>query len=210
MRPRGIRLNVMRDAAGELHVVKSPCNLYRHFDAEGALLYVGVSLNTITRLAQHRASSMWFSKIARVDIETFDSREAALRAERDAIVREKPLHNTRHNHNASLVHVNATQVHAEESASDLSARVVQFAPIYTMDEAMRVLEMGKTYLRRLVDEGKIGYVERPGRAGQVRKMFTGWQILEYLEFETRQNEPKRCKPRLERPRTHMSLQQSFL
>jgi hypothetical protein len=68
-------------------------NLYRHFDAEGALLYVGVSLSALTRLGRHRKYSHWFEKIKRVEIERFPSRAEALIAERLATWREKPLHN---------------------------------------------------------------------------------------------------------------------
>jgi hypothetical protein len=67
--------------------------LYRHFDSEGCLLYVGISLNAIARLANHRLTSHWFETVARVEIERFRSRQAALAAERKAIRTEKPLHN---------------------------------------------------------------------------------------------------------------------
>jgi hypothetical protein len=66
--------------------------LYRHFDAEGRLLYVGISLSAVHRLAQHRASA-WFASIATVTIETFPSRAGAAEAERLAIQTEGPLHN---------------------------------------------------------------------------------------------------------------------
>jgi hypothetical protein len=68
---------------------EKPTTLYRHFDGDGRLLYVGISLNAIIRLAAHRASP-WFDEIARVEIERFPSREVALAAERAAIRDEKP------------------------------------------------------------------------------------------------------------------------
>jgi len=40
---------------------------------------------------------MWFDNVARVEIEQFPSREAALEAERDAIKRERPEYNIVHN-----------------------------------------------------------------------------------------------------------------
>jgi hypothetical protein len=51
--------------------------LYRHFNAAGDLLYVGISLSVINRLAGHMASSKWASDIATVKIEYFD-REAKI------------------------------------------------------------------------------------------------------------------------------------
>lgn len=67
--------------------------LYRHFDASGALLYVGISLSAVQRLEQHKQSAVWFANIGRVDVEWFPSRGAALRAEAEAIRSENPAHN---------------------------------------------------------------------------------------------------------------------
>jgi hypothetical protein len=67
--------------------------VYRHFDSEGQLLYVGISLNAVARLADHRQTSHWFDGIARIDLQRFPSRQAALAAERRAIRKEKPLFN---------------------------------------------------------------------------------------------------------------------
>ncbi len=70
-----------------------PTALYRHFDAEGLLLYVGVSLRPLGRLCEHRDSSHWVRSIARVTMEWFDSRPEALAAELRAIQTEGPAHN---------------------------------------------------------------------------------------------------------------------
>jgi predicted GIY-YIG superfamily endonuclease len=70
--------------------------MYRHFAADGALLYVGISCKPITRLKQHEHDSGWASEIVRVEIERFETRQAALDAERAAIKKEKPKHNVVH------------------------------------------------------------------------------------------------------------------
>jgi hypothetical protein len=61
-------------------------NLYRHFDKDGRLLYVGVSLNAINRLAEHRASH-WFSEIATIKVETFEDRAAASSPNKNKVAR---------------------------------------------------------------------------------------------------------------------------
>jgi predicted GIY-YIG superfamily endonuclease len=71
-------------------------DLYRHFDADGTLLYVGISLSAIARLKQHKNAAGWRGKIAQVTIETLPSREAALDAESAAIKTERPLWNKHH------------------------------------------------------------------------------------------------------------------
>jgi hypothetical protein len=69
--------------------------LYRHFRADGVLLYVGVSLPAIQRLRAHSLAAEWFGTIANITIETCESRQDALAAEKKAIQIEKPLHNKR-------------------------------------------------------------------------------------------------------------------
>lgn len=71
--------------------------LYRHFDAFGSLLYVGISLSWLMRTKAHSKSAEWFEEVARVTIEQFATREEAMEAEREAIRREKPRYNVVHN-----------------------------------------------------------------------------------------------------------------
>lgn len=70
--------------------------LYRHFDGAGNLLYIGISLNAMYRLSQHRLQSGWFDDIARMEIENFPSRAELEQAEILAIKNESPLHNVVH------------------------------------------------------------------------------------------------------------------
>jgi excinuclease UvrABC nuclease subunit len=70
--------------------------LYRHFDASGCLLYVGISLSHVSRFAKHRDRSEWFKSIATVTVEWFDTRKLAMAAEKAAIEREHPKFNIAH------------------------------------------------------------------------------------------------------------------
>lgn len=72
--------------------------LYRHFDADGYLLYVGISLAPLARTRQHRLTSAWIRDVVRVDIEWYASRRRAERAEWEAIRAEKPLYNLAFGH----------------------------------------------------------------------------------------------------------------
>lgn len=71
------------------------CQLYRHFDADGKLLYVGISINSVARLVQHRSVAEWFPLIRTITVESFFDRKTAERAELDAILKEKPRFNQR-------------------------------------------------------------------------------------------------------------------
>jgi predicted GIY-YIG superfamily endonuclease len=88
----GIRARDEENKADE-GLTGARASVYRHYDKEGALLYVGVSLSAIQRLGQHRSKSEWFCAITTVTIQRFASRQAALKAEKKAIRTENPLHN---------------------------------------------------------------------------------------------------------------------
>jgi hypothetical protein len=69
--------------------------LYRHFDAAGALLYVGISNDALRRLCQHKDRSGWYAQIVKVDVQWMPDRSAALAAEAQAIATENPAWNVR-------------------------------------------------------------------------------------------------------------------
>ena len=73
---------------------KNECALYRFYDRDGRLLYVGITDNPRRRDEQHGATKAWWREVATKRIEWLPSREAALAAERLAIETENPLWNT--------------------------------------------------------------------------------------------------------------------
>lgn len=70
--------------------------LYRYWDENLNLLYIGSSRSAIIRLFEHE-KDFWFNEIAMVTIENFPDRTTAKEAERTAIWKEKPQHNVTHN-----------------------------------------------------------------------------------------------------------------
>ena len=68
------------------------CKLYRHFDGDDVLLYVGVSKSALRRLSEH-STAKWADDIVRVSVQNFPSRSEALKAEREAILKERPKYN---------------------------------------------------------------------------------------------------------------------
>lgn len=67
--------------------------LYRHFDKDGNLLYVGISCNPSNRFKQHKQQSDWAVKSERMETEWFDDRCDAFNAEKAAIINESPIYN---------------------------------------------------------------------------------------------------------------------
>ena len=71
----------------------SKTDLYRHFDADGNLLYIGVSTSALTRFKQHKHRSSWVDKVRTITIEKYSDRQSAFAAEKDAIEKERPPYN---------------------------------------------------------------------------------------------------------------------
>lgn len=70
--------------------------VYRFFDADGTLLYVGCSGAFVTRMEQHRGERDWFTEIALVQVEHHAKRDLGLAAEATAIRTESPRYNVCH------------------------------------------------------------------------------------------------------------------
>lgn len=71
--------------------------LYRFYDREDALLYIGLTINPGRRMEKHRATKPWWSDVARIEMEQHLDAASLANAERAAIVAERPLHNIRMN-----------------------------------------------------------------------------------------------------------------
>jgi excinuclease UvrABC nuclease subunit len=67
--------------------------VYRLFDAEGSLLYVGLTCDPDGRWRQHSHQKPWFKSVDRHTVEWHDTRIEARRAEVVAIKTEGPLYN---------------------------------------------------------------------------------------------------------------------
>jgi len=69
--------------------------LYRAFDGDGTLLYVGVAKNWATRWASHATNAAWFPAVARLELQHFANPDEAIAAERSLIAAALPRHNQR-------------------------------------------------------------------------------------------------------------------
>lgn len=70
--------------------------LYRHFDCDGRLLYVGIAADPEARRKQHQRTSRWARLSDEMTVEWFGTRAEAEASERDAIASERPIFNTTH------------------------------------------------------------------------------------------------------------------
>lgn len=67
--------------------------LYRLYDANGTLLYVGITTNPRQRWTEHAMSKAWWDEVCSKTVEWFEVRIEAARAEAVAVRVERPMWN---------------------------------------------------------------------------------------------------------------------
>lgn len=84
--------------------------LYRLYDTDDRLLYVGITNDPKKRWTHHASMKPWWPDVARHAVEWYDSRPEAEVAEFAAIRSEAPIHNGQHARSPIEVHASAAEV----------------------------------------------------------------------------------------------------
>jgi hypothetical protein len=90
-------------------------DLYRFFDSEGTLLYVGISLHAASRASSHRQQG-WWGGVARMDVEHLPPDVVPEQVEQAAIIAEHPLHNVTFNPAANPRRIATEHPHVRQMA----------------------------------------------------------------------------------------------
>jgi excinuclease UvrABC nuclease subunit len=90
--------------------------LYRWFDKNGYLLYVGISRSLHSRVKQHEKTADWITEASFMTVDWFVTRTEVERAEKNAIQLENPLHNKAYKTDSDLV----TRVTPPDKSQELS------------------------------------------------------------------------------------------
>jgi excinuclease UvrABC nuclease subunit len=120
-----------------------PNFLYRHFDCNGTLLYVGISLNAINRTYAHIKTCEWTELIANISVHPYSTREDALEAEKIAIANEKPQFNIYHNGQRCVKEKKQKEKHVkiekpEQVYSSLGAAIKFFGSKYKIAKLLNI------------------------------------------------------------------------
>lgn len=75
--------------------------IYRAYDANCRLLYIGQTIQPEQRIRNHARQSHWFPEAIEWEFEEVDGWWAMQDAEKAAIKSERPLYNVQHNTNRS-------------------------------------------------------------------------------------------------------------
>jgi len=76
--------------------MSTPTTLYRFYNIDDVLLYVGITEAGAMRWSSHRRGKEWWGDVARVTVDHFPDRQTAAEAEVRAIKTEGPLYNVMH------------------------------------------------------------------------------------------------------------------
>ena len=167
--------------------------LYRHFNKDNELLYVGISLNALNRLAQHKDHSHWFNNITNVQIEQFETRELALKAEREAVLKENPKHNIKLRMPAKQIKVMEEQAIKENiferSRKEAVHNHVNFYLSYTIDDISNLLNMSKKEVQKYIDNGLLNTFYVEGKPSWkypdkviLKPRISGWAMIDFVEY----------------------------
>lgn len=140
-----------------------PGYLYRYWSDRGTLLYIGISINAVARLGQHRGKE-WFDRIAKITVQKFETYAQAESAELRAICYEGPIHNIKGPRDAKDLGPALSKLRAAQrrSFSREEVQAKRLRDVYDIDMAFRCIPADETFEQ---------YSTRPRRWTR-----TGWRV----------------------------------
>lgn len=153
--------------------------LYRHYDVENRLLYVGISCCPIKRTYEHSLTSHWYDGVSKITIERFNSRFEAIAAEKLAIEEELPLHNVRAN--SGCLQERQTRQHLSIlDKITLDKNVKSLDAFYDVDGVAKLLKLKERDIKFLTDNNILSCFRIKTHRISERVVISGWHILDYL------------------------------
>jgi excisionase family DNA binding protein len=117
--------------------------VYRHFAADGSLLYVGITAHPQTRTATHRAHAPWWQQVTSISWRRMPTRADAYSAEQEAIRTEHPTFN-----------------------GENRVRSFSHPAVLTVKAAAELLDVSTTTIHRRIEDGTLEPVRKiPGLRG---------------------------------------------
>lgn len=74
-----------------------PTSVYRYYDADAVLIYVGITNRGMQRQHEHNIRAEWWPYVTRQEVEHYPNRPEAAKRERELIQRHRPPFNMQHN-----------------------------------------------------------------------------------------------------------------
>lgn len=170
-----------------------PTSVYRYYDRDGLLIYVGITSRGARRNYEHNASKDWWPYVARQEVDHYETRALALRHERSLILRHCPPFNRQHNPDADAMRaVYVAYAGASEETALDAWRAAKKRITFKMQEVHPKLktltlvnELGATWLAQHIrsgDEFPIFHTRgrNPLRLGDTELLSAGLDGMSYV------------------------------
>ena len=155
-----------------------PHFVYRCFNVEGNLLYVGMTWNVDERIIAHRSNTHWFGEVNDVQVEKHEDKLSALTAEMVAIKDEWPMYNI-HIPTESQVE-NSKFFYERDDEALLSGEIdiAQAEPLSPVKMSSSLKEMS------IILDMSYAHMYKMARAGRIKTMdMGGEQKIPKQEFD---------------------------
>lgn len=97
-------------------------SVYRYYDENGVLLYVGITSRGIARNSEHNTSKDWWKYVTAQEVEHYTTRRGAMARERELITSRRPPFNKQHNPDAGPLREAYLKMRAMKSSIGLSVQ----------------------------------------------------------------------------------------
>lgn len=130
-----------------MHNSTQRTTLYRYFDSEGQLLYVGITQNQLGRFAAHSKTQPWFEQVAYGTFTHYETRSMALEEESFVIGSEFPKYNkagpvleeSAKRHLSSLISSDYSDDFHKQMSKDIADKMFQLNTFSKKPEAHKLL-----------------------------------------------------------------------
>ena len=103
---------------------EQPHCVYRCYDEDGNLLYVGCTWSWPSRRQAHERSTWWWCLVAKTRVTLFPDRPYALSREQAAIEQERPRWNVRHRKTSGMTVANYVELYMQATSVNAPDRVL--------------------------------------------------------------------------------------
>ena len=151
--------------------------VYQCFDAQGNLLYVGMTSSCERRMKQHEMYSPWYKNMSNYTAESFSERHTAARHERKLIKTLLPMHNKSGWKSVKMT-LKGDTPGIQETRAEIQRRflerIASFFNLANQSQLARVMNETAPVISRWMN----GRMEISGTAIIHTHEITGWSIAE--------------------------------
>lgn len=97
-------------------------SVYRCFDADGDLLYVGASIQPLSRIWGHVVNSPWIHLVKTINVEVFEDKMVMAASEKKAIQDEGPRFNITYSKNPAKARCELEKLKASKERASIRDR----------------------------------------------------------------------------------------